>query len=313
MISIRRYSPAFAEAWNEVLNDSFNGTFLHSRSFLAYHGSRFEDFSVLGFKGDIPIVIFPANIWDNTIYSHQGLSYAGFIIRRGTSIEDIKSVIDQTLSFYRNSLIKNLVIKMVPDIYSAISQKPVVDILIELGAELIRRDFIHALSLPIEINAIPKRLRSLKHDPNIKIEKNSSFQSFWEKVLIPNLSKKHGVKPLHTAEEINYLASAHPGNILQYNVMYKEELVGGTTIFNTSLVAHSQYIASTEPGRKIKALDHLFKFLFFKEFPDKKYFSFGVSHDPKSLLLNIGLAFWKESLGARQFNADFYRINFNTI
>lgn len=40
-VVVRRYGEQDAEAWDRLTAESWNGTFLHERRFLAYHGERF--------------------------------------------------------------------------------------------------------------------------------------------------------------------------------------------------------------------------------------------------------------------------------
>ena len=45
--TIRPYTPADAEAWEDLIDRSCNGTFLHTRRFVSYHRERFRDRSLL--------------------------------------------------------------------------------------------------------------------------------------------------------------------------------------------------------------------------------------------------------------------------
>jgi hypothetical protein len=46
-IEIVPYSEDLAPAWDEFCSSAINATFLHTRRFLAYHGNRFEDVSLI--------------------------------------------------------------------------------------------------------------------------------------------------------------------------------------------------------------------------------------------------------------------------
>ena len=56
-----------------------NSTFLFHRDFMDYHQDRFDDYSLLIFKKEKLIAVFPANKIDEILYSHQGLSYGGLV------------------------------------------------------------------------------------------------------------------------------------------------------------------------------------------------------------------------------------------
>lgn len=46
-VTVRRFRERNAEAWDGLVDGSWNGTFLHKRRFLSYHGERFRDVSLL--------------------------------------------------------------------------------------------------------------------------------------------------------------------------------------------------------------------------------------------------------------------------
>ena len=59
-----------------------NSTFLFQRDFMDYHSDRFMDHSLLVFKDEKLIAVLPGNQVDNTVYSHQGLTYGGLIVHK---------------------------------------------------------------------------------------------------------------------------------------------------------------------------------------------------------------------------------------
>ena len=52
-------------------------------------------------------------------------------------------------------------------------------------------------------------------------------------------------------QEITNLKKKFPENIRQFNVYYNDEIVAGTTIFESENVVHSQYISADENKNKI--------------------------------------------------------------
>ena len=96
---------------------------------------------------------------------------------------------------------------------------------------------------------------------------------------MPRLAMRYGVAPVHSMAEITLLAERFPKNIRQFSVYCAGEIVAGTTIYETPQVAHAQYIASTEKGREIGALDHLFNWLLDKCYQDKDFFDFGICNE----------------------------------
>ena len=77
MIEIIRYEEKYKSQWDHLIDISKNGTFLFHRNYMDYHSDRFTDFSLLVYhKGNL-VAVFPANVNDRVIYSHQGLTYGG--------------------------------------------------------------------------------------------------------------------------------------------------------------------------------------------------------------------------------------------
>jgi hypothetical protein len=140
------------------------------------------------------------------------------------------------------------------------------------------------------------------------IKDDDAFDCFWNDILIPGLQERHGVKPVHSIDEIKFLKSKFPNEIKQFNVYLDGEVVAGATIFLTPLVAHCQYISSNEKGKRSGALNFLFKYFLDVCFSQIKYFDFGIVNENNGRDVNHGLLFWKESFGGRAFTHDFYSI-----
>ena len=75
MLTIKRYDPTQKLVWDNFLENCKNGTFLFKRDFMDYHKSRFDDFSIMIYRGSQLIALVPGNIDLNNVYSHQGLTY----------------------------------------------------------------------------------------------------------------------------------------------------------------------------------------------------------------------------------------------
>ncbi|PKP14560.1 MAG: GNAT family N-acetyltransferase, partial [Bacteroidetes bacterium HGW-Bacteroidetes-23] len=160
--------------------------------------------------------------------------------------------------------------------------------------------------IPIAKNRIEGVNRGIKNQLIIKEE--NDFSVFWNTILIPNLMNKHNAKPVHTLEEIQFLKSKFPSNIRQFNVYKENELIGGTTIFESKNVAHSQYISANSFKNEYGTLDYLHHYLITEIFRNKKYFDFGISNEEQGKKLNGGLSYWKESFGATTLTQDFYEV-----
>jgi hypothetical protein len=180
-----------------------------------------------------------------------------------------------------------------------------------LQAKLIRRDAIAILELANKI--VPSRVRKrgieTGEKQQLKIVEETSFDLFWEKLLIPNLYTKYNSKPIHTVEEMTYLKSKFPKLIRQFNVYFENEIIGGVTVFITKNVIHPQYISGNKAfNTKLGGLDFLYNHLIQNVFSNDKYFDFGISNENNGLQLRESLHYWKESFGARTIVQNFYEI-----
>jgi hypothetical protein len=148
------------------------------------------------------------------------------------------------------------------------------------------------------------------------IKEVADFEDFWGKILIPNLAKKHQAKPVHSLQEITKLKALFPENIRQFNVYENGIIIAGTTIFESSNVAHCQYISGDEIKNELGGLDLLFHHLITETFKNKLFFDFGISNENQGQKLNNGLSYWKESYGASTIVQDFYEVesaNYNVL
>jgi hypothetical protein len=206
--------------------------------------------------------------------------------------------------------ITTLDIKIIPIIYH---QKPAQELLYALflaNAKLVRRDSLSVIDLskPYFISKTRRECvqRGVKNELIIKEELD--FKLFWEAVLIPNLDKKHQVKPVHSIEEIACLQQKFPANIRHFNVYHGDKIVAGTTIFVSNNVAHPQYVSGMSSKNELGSLDFLYHHLITNVFKEKLFFDFGISNEAQGKKLNEGLLFWKESFGASTIIQDFYEV-----
>jgi len=240
---IIKYTFDHYHLWNQFVANSKNATFLFPRDFMEYHSDRFEDNSLLIFDAkDKLVAIFPANRIGNQLFSHQGLTYGGLILNEKSKLSELIKLNHQLFKYFFDSGFHKVQLKIIPPIYNSFPSDEMEYISFILQAKLIRRDAIAILELSNKI--VPSRVRKRgietgeKHQ--LKIVEETSFDLFWEKLLIPNLYSKYNSKPIHTVEEITYLKSKFPKLIRQFNVYFENEIIGGVTIFVTKNVIHPQ-------------------------------------------------------------------------
>jgi hypothetical protein len=284
---------------------------LFYRDFVEYHQGRFEDYSLLVFKGEKLITIVPANKVENTVYSHQGLTYGGFVLNDDVAFSDVLKSYQSILEFLNSKNIRTFEIKLLPKIYHTLPSDEIDYVLFKTEAILIRSDITSVIDAKykLEIQS-SNRKRGLKKakSQNLVVTEVSNFKDFWDAILIPNLRAVHNVDPVHSLEEITQLKTSFPNNIRQFNVYKEGKIVAGATVFETKHVAHVQYISANKDKQELGSLDILFDVLINDIFKTKKYFDFGISNENQGQNINEGLLSWKESFGARTIVYQCYSV-----
>lgn len=308
--TVKKYQESDYTLWNAFIGQAKNATFLFHRDFMEYHKERFQDYSVIVLDKEKWVAVLPANKVENKIFSHQGLTYGGLIYDENTKLASVIEIFKNILAFLKDNKLEKLQLKLIPSIYH---KKPADELnyaLFLAQAQLVRRDSLSVIDL-LQKNKVSKiRKRGIQKgiSNGLEIKEVDDFELFWTEVLIPNLDKKHDTKPVHSIEEMNLLKSFFPNNIRQFNVYENENIVAGTTIFESSTVAHCQYISKNETADNLGSLDFLYHFLITDVFAKKRFFDFGISNESQGKKLNEGLSYWKESFGASTIIHDFYEV-----
>ena len=310
--TIKQYNLSYYTIWNNFITEAKNATFLFHRDFMEYHNDRFEDYSLLVFDAKENLrAVLPANRVGEVVYSHQGLTYGGFVFDEKIKLAEIINVVKETLEFLLSAGIPYLELKIIPSIYNNFPSDEMEYISFLLEAKLTRRDSIAVLDIQNKIPVSRVRNRGIEKGikNNLRIIEVADFSEFWNELLIPNLKERYNTKPVHSLEEITYLKSKFPKQIRQFNVYDTEKVVGGVTVFETENVIHPQYISGNKSfNNELGGLDFLYNYLISEVYKEDKYFDFGISNENSGKNLNESLHYWKESFGARTIVQNFYRI-----
>lgn len=308
-MEIRRYRREDKELWNSFVSKARNATFLFDRNYMDYHADRFDDNSFMFYhKGKLKAVL-PANVAGDTLYSHQGLTYGGLLLDKKATVEDVLECFDSLKSWLRKNGISKVVYKTLPWIYQQYpSEEALYALTWKCKAQLISRDIASTIVVDNKLKFAESRKSGIRKalSLNIEVGESNDVDGFWH-VLEDNLGNRYNAKPVHTASEMKLLMSRFPNNIKLYVAKMNGEIVGGTLIYVTPQVVHTQYISASVEGKKHGALDLLFDYIINKVYANCRYFDFGKSTEQGGAYLNEPLIFQKEGFGGRGVCYDWYQ------
>ena len=310
MITLQPYRKDDASAWNALVDGSKNGTFLFDRRFMDYHADRFDDCSLLFRQGSRLLACLPANFCadEQTVYTHQGLTYGGLVMADSVGATDVLHIFGLLTDYYRHELAaRRFVCKPVPHIYCTQPSDEPLYALHRFGAQLTARGLSSAVSLrhPLPLQARRRSGIRKAEAAALRIERTDAAADYeaFHHIVATGLRQRHGVEPVHSAAEMLLLAARFPQNIHLYveRTADGSDIVAGAWLFVTRRVVHTQYMAASEAGRGMGALDYLIANLIdrYRNVPDLTTFDFGISTEEGGRVLNEGLIFQKEGFGGR--------------
>lgn len=316
-VVIQKYSETEKEKWNAFVQSADNSNFLFNRNFMDYHNDRFTDCSIMVFEDNVLVGVFPANKKNNTVYSHQGLTYGGLILNERRNVKKMLEYFHSVFAFYSSDGITEIVYKPLPSCFCKTQNDLEHFVMNILGAETIKVDTGFVIDNRNELKFQERRRRSLKkgEKAGTVVKINNDFDTYWNSILVPNLKEKFGTAPVHSLEEINMLHARFPDKIKQANAYINNQITAGVTLFEFENMAHCQYISSNDFGRDSGAIDFLFNNLIHLYTPTVTYFSLGTANN-NGTDINTGLCEWKEGWGARihaHFHYKFKTENINVL
>lgn len=282
---------------------------MFDRDYMDYHSDRFADNSLLFYEDDKLLALLPLNITDNVLYSHQGLTFGGFITDKTMKQEKMCECFNVLLTYMQNRGIQKLIYKAIPYIYHKIPSQEDLYALFTYKAQLYRVDCSSSIALahPFSLPKGRKSQISRAKRENVQISQSQDFPAFV--TLLNNvLHTRHQSKAVHNAEELALLSGRFPEFIKLFIAHQAQTILAGALIFIYPNLIHTQYLAVNDKGREIGALDLLLKTLIDTYADSKTYFDFGISTESNGTFLNTGLISQKEGFGGRTITHQFYEL-----
>ncbi len=311
MVEVLLYESRYKEAWDEFVINAKNAHFMFCRDYMEYHSDRFKDHSLIFMVNGKILSVFPANISENILYSHQGLSFGGFISDTKMTAPTMLSIFDKLIEYSKKNNFKSITYKAIPYIYSTVPAQEDLYALNINNAQLKRVDISSTIDLSSKIDLSSRRKRGVKKaiKSGCKVSISDDYKSF-HSILTDMLVNTHNTIATHSLSEIELLAKAFPQNIKLYVTLdSNNEICAGVLIFEMNHWAHAQYIVSSEKGKLCGALDLLFSELINKIYVEKSFFDFGISTESLGKILNTGLVTQKEEFGARGVIHNFFELS----
>ena len=309
VISVSCYSANDAVLWNNFNASAKNGLFLFNRGYMEYHKDRFIDESLLFFDDDELVAVFPASRHDKQLNSHGGLTFGGFVYGVKMKQHRMLECFDALCRYAREKGFSRIVYKSVPYIYNLSPAQEDLYAIWRLGAILSRRDVSSTIDLrrPIKMPKGRKAQISRARREGVVISDSCDYDAF---VTLENevLQSRHGAMAVHSAKELALLASRFPQNIRLVQAKKDGELLAAAVLFVYPNLVHTQYMANSDSGCEIGALDLLVSEQLSQYAGQKDFFDFGTSMGTSESGLNEGLVAQKEGFGGRAVMYDTYEM-----
>jgi hypothetical protein len=310
------YESSAAEAWDELVSRAPMATFLHSRRFLAYHGDRFEDASLViqdrdteQLLGVLPAAVDPDN--RRRVASHPGATFGGIIHDGALSGERMLEGLAAVRKAYAEREFIDFTYKAVPWIYHQAPSADDVYALFRLGAARNRVDLSSAIDLAQRRTPSSRRRRGRKKAQASGLEIDDSAElipQIW-RLVEENLERRYGARPVHTLDEILQIRDLFPEHVRFVSGAVDGEVVAGIVLFLSPSVAHVQYNAANDTGREIGALDGVFEHCIEEAAASgKRFWDFGISTESDGRELNEGLYRFKSEFGGGGVAYEFYEL-----
>ena len=298
--------------WDDFVRASRNGTFLHQRGYMDYHSDRFDDCSLVASIDGKLCALLPACIEGDTLWSHRGLTYGGWIVPlKHFDVTVMMAVMDAAALWMKDNGIKRFVYKAIPHIYHRYPCEEDLYALFRHGASLTETNISTTIDLtcPLPLDRGNKSGANAARKAGIRVGESDDWEGYWQ-LLSSLLDERYDTRPVHSIEEITLLQGRFPNNIRLYTATLGTELLAGVVLYLSMPVAHCQYIGATPLGKESKALTLLFEHLI-NEYQRLgfRYFDFGISNEDHGRYLNEGLVRQKSRLGGRGIAYNIFEIS----
>jgi hypothetical protein len=308
--------PDAEQRWDAFVRASWNGTFMHTRRFIGYHGDRFRDRSLVarGAHGALVGVLPAAEDPDDArrVVSHPGLSYGGWVHGGELRGERMRLALRSAGQRLRELGYECLRYKAVPFFYHRVPTLDDAFALSGIGAARYRCDITSLIDLANRPAPSARRRRGLRRAQRSGVVTalgDARIADLWA-ILHDNLRRRHETEPVHSCGELTDLMRRFPAEIEARYASVATRIVAGVVLFHAGPTTHAQYIASSPEGFALSALDLVLEeSIGAAAARGSRYFDFGISTEDQGRRLNDGLYRFKNEFGAGSALCEFHEIS----
>jgi Acetyltransferase (GNAT) domain len=316
--SLRKYKPRDEIIWDDLVENSVNGTISHTQKFISYHPeNRFEDCSLMFFKGEKLIAVFPAAIISKEnkkiLKSHPGTSYGGIVFRETPSLELCFNLFQILEDFAKVENFSSIEFRHSPKIFNKFPLDQIEFAMGHLGYIREAEELSTCYYLPDFVNFSNDEIIShfnLNNKRNLKYSLNSNLEFQWidsennfklfYKILENNL-KKHKTKPVHSLDEIKKLMKLFPERVKIAGAFLGDELLGGSLLFRVNKSSWHIFYSALDYEKSDYHPVHFLIFHLIKQFSKDNitWLNYGISTEDGGKIINYDLFRFKEGFAGR--------------
>lgn len=305
-LAVARYSEADRARWDALVDEARNAHFFFRRDYLDYHGGRFDDHSLMLWRGRRPWAALPAHREGDALVSHAGLSFGGLVVGPATRYADVVGFFDMLASHMRESGLARLVYRRAPQPYW---RGPGDEDLLELSRRGARRTGVRVGAAIAPAGRIaPGRTHrhELSHARAAGFEvRHDTVEAAWP-LVTDTLRRRHGAEPVHSLEEIRMLRDRFPANIVARTVFSGTDRLAAVIVFISPSAYKLQYYGYVPIASRSGAGEFLDAAVLDEARAAGCWLDLGTSMEPATGELQARLHATKEDCGARMVLYETY-------
>lgn len=253
--------------WDEWVDSSNEGTIFHKKGFLSYHGDRFENseifLSIHRKKKRVALwsLALVERNGELCALSPYGGSYGGPAIQGVMGLTACRDIISSVVEHVANAGAKEFRITLPIRACSLIYTETFRFALLEAGFSCVNRDISSVIPLGADLveyshvqshrSEWERRARKASK-LGVVVRRAAPIQDFWQ--TLTATFKKHGMKPTHTFEELQWLAAELPDKVFFSCAYLEEKPIAGVCYFaQNSRVVGTFYLCQDPEYQALQA------------------------------------------------------------